>query len=309
MKKERLVFLISLIFLVLIGQTNSSASEVGGWALVDPATGEVMAVHVCDPTVCGPNGSFTTSEKIMNEVSTNAGCSVTCVYVQQSTADANGNVAGYSTSGKDINAATPSVTYDFNREVFRIESDIQDVNTSQVIQEFGFQDLRNTNGQFDLTTISGGIISAGSASISAGSASISAGSASISAGSASISADVSSSLVNTIKLKGTNNLTVIQNSIEDSVSAISLNNYINKVAAGLSGKITNKKYYVLPSIDEFESSLVSTSPGICKVIDDDNGLQKVQFKKSGSCKISLFISNQTGDIFNLDLVSSLKIKK
>ncbi len=295
MKKERLVFLISLIFLVLIGQTNSSASEVGGWALVDPATGEVMAVHVCDPTVCGPNGSFTTSEKIMNEVSTNAGCSVTCVYVQQSTADANGNVAGYSTSGKDINAATPSVTYDFNREVFRIESDIQDVNTSQVIQEFGFQDLRNTNGQFDLTTISGGIISAGSASISAGSA--------------SISADVSSSLVNTIKLKGTNNLTVIQNSIEDSVSAISLNNYINKVAAGLSGKITNKKNYVLPSIDEFESSLVSTSPGICKVIDDDNGLQKVQFKKSGSCKISLFISNQTGDIFNLDLVSSLKIKK
>jgi len=288
MKKERLVFLISLIFLVLIGQTNSSASEVGGWALVDPATGEVMAVHVCDPTVCGPNGSFTTSEKIMNEVSTNAGCSVTCVYVQQSTADANGNVAGYSTSGKDINAATPSVTYDFNREVFRIESDIQDVNTSQVIQEFGFQDLRNTNGQFDLTTISGGIISAGSASISA---------------------DVSSSLVNTIKLKGTNNLTVIQNSIEDSVSAISLNNYINKVAAGLSGKITNKKNYVLPSIDEFESSLVSTSPGICKVIDDDNGLQKVQFKKSGSCKISLFISNQTGDIFNLDLVSSLKIKK
>ena len=295
MKKERLVFLISLIFLVLIGQTNSSASEVGGWALVDPATGEVMAVHVCDPTVCGPNGSFTTSEKIMNEVSTNAGCSVTCVYVQQSTADANGNVAGYSTSGKDINAATPSVTYDFNREVFRIESDIQDVNTSQVIQEFGFQDLRNTNGQFDLTTISGGIISAGSASISAGSA--------------SISADVSSSLVNTIKLKGTNNLTVIQNSIEDSVSAISLNNYINKVAAGLSGKITNKKNYVLPAIDEFESSLVSTSPGICKVIDDDNGLQKVQFKKSGSCKISLFISNQTGDIFNLDLVSSLKIKK
>jgi hypothetical protein len=302
MKKERLVFLISLIFLVLIGQTNSSASEVGGWALVDPATGEVMAVHVCDPTVCGPNGSFTTSEKIMNEVSTNAGCSVTCVYVQQSTADANGNVAGYSTSGKDINAATPSITYDFNREVFRIESDIQDVHTSQVIQEFGFQDLRNTNGQFDLTTISGGIISAGSASISAGSASIS-------AGSASISADVSSSLVNTIKLKGTNNLTVIQNSIEDSVSAISLNNYINKVAAGLSGKITNKKNYVLPSIDEFESSLVSTSPGICKVIDDDNGLQKVQFKKSGSCKISLFISNQTGDIFNLDLVSSLKIKK
>jgi hypothetical protein len=302
MKKEKLAFLISLIFLVLIGQANSSASDVGGWALVDPATGEVMTVHVCDPTVCGPNGSFTTSEKIMNEVSTNAGCSITCVYVQQSTADANGNVAGYSTSGKDANASTPSVTYDFNREVFRIESDRQDVNTSQVIQEFGFQDLRNTNGQFDLTTISGGIISAGSASISAGSASIS-------AGSASISADVSSSLENSIKLKGTNNLTLIQNSIADSVSAVALNNYINKVAAGLSGKITSKKNYVLPSIDEFESSLVSTSPSICKVIEDDSGLQKVQFKKSGSCKISLFVSNQTGDVFSLDLVSSLKIKK
>jgi hypothetical protein len=81
------------------------------------------------------------------------------------------------------------------------------------------------------------------------------------------------------------------------------------VTSGLSGKITSKKNYVLPSIDEFESSLVSTSPSICKVIDDDSGLQKVQFKKSGSCKISLFVSNQTGDVFSLDLVSSLKIKK
>jgi hypothetical protein len=37
------------------------------------------------------------------------------------------------------------------------------MNTSQVILEFSFQDIRNTNGQFNLTTISGRIISSGSA--------------------------------------------------------------------------------------------------------------------------------------------------
>jgi hypothetical protein len=31
---------------------------VGGWALVDPSTGQVLGVHVCDISVCGPNGSW-----------------------------------------------------------------------------------------------------------------------------------------------------------------------------------------------------------------------------------------------------------
>ena len=119
--KSFLAFLFSLT-LMTSSQEAAWASDVGGWALVDPSTGEVMGVHVCDPSVCGPNGSFTTSQSTMNELSKNAGCSVTCVYVPQSTADQNGNVAGYSTSGKDQNPNTPIVTYDFAREIFKIES-------------------------------------------------------------------------------------------------------------------------------------------------------------------------------------------
>ena len=299
--KSFLAFLFSLT-LMTSSQEAAWASDVGGWALVDPSTGEVMSVHVCDPSVCGPNGSFTTSQSTMNELSKNAGCSVTCVYVPQSTADQNGNVAGYSTSGKDQNPNTPIVTYDFAREIFKIESNNPQASTNSQTQEFGFQDLTNTDGRFILSSGSTPSISVGSTSISAGSTSISAGSTSISAGSTSTS-------IEAVALKKSDNFSIIQERISDIESSYLLSNHIDKVSGSLNGKITNKKTYILNQIENFETNLISTTPSVCKVINLSSGAQKVDFRRNGTCNISLRVSELNGTTFNLDLVSSIKLKK
>ena len=285
--KSFLAFLFSLT-LMTSSQEAAWASDVGGWALVDPSTGEVMSVHVCDPSVCGPNGSFTTSQSTMNELSKNAGCSVTCVYVPQSTADQNGNVAGYSTSGKDQNPNTPIVTYDFAREIFKIESNNPQASTNSQTQEFGFQDLTNTDGRFILSSGSTPSISVGSTSISAGSTSIS---------------------IEAVALKKSDNFSIIQERISDIESSYLLSNHIDKVSSSLNGKITNKKTYILNQIENFETNLISTTPSVCKVINLSSGSQKVDFRRNGTCNLSLQVSELNGTTFNLDMVSSIKLKK
>ena len=285
--KRFLAFLFSLT-LMTSSQEAAWASDVGGWALVDPSTGEVMSVHVCDPSVCGPNGSFTTSQSTMNELSKNAGCSVTCVYVPQSTADQNGNVAGYSTSGKDQNPNTPIVTYDFAREIFKIESNNPQASTNSQTQEFGFQDLTNTDGRFILSPGSTPSISAGSTSISAGSTSTS---------------------IEAVALKKSDNFSIIHERMSDIESAYLLSNHIDKVSSSLNGKITNKKTYILNQIENFETNLISTTPSVCKVINLSSGSQKVDFRRNGTCNLSLQVSELNGTTFNLDMVSSIKLKK
>ena len=285
--KSFLAFLFSLT-LITSSQEAAWASDVGGWALVDPSTGEVMSVHVCDPSVCGPNGSFTTSQSTMNELSKNAGCSVTCVYVPQSTADQNGNVAGYSTSGKDQNPNTPIVTYDFAREVFKIESNIPQASTNSQTQEFGFQDLTNTDGRFILSPGSTPSISSGSTSISSGSTSTS---------------------IEAVALKKSDNFSIIQERISDIDSSYLLSNHIDRVSRSLNGKITNKKTYILNQIENFETNLISTTPSVCKVINLSSGSQKVDFRRNGTCNLSLQVSELNGTTFNLDMVSSIKLKK
>ena len=285
--KRFLAFLFSLT-LMTSSQEAAWASDVGGWALVDPSTGEVMSVHVCDPSVCGPNGSFTTSQSTMNELSKNAGCSVTCVYVPQSTADQNGNVAGYSTSGKDQNPNTPIVTYDFAREIFKIESNNPQASTNSQTQEFGFQDLTNTDGRFILSPGSTPSISAGSTSISAGSTSTS---------------------IEAVALKKSDNFSIIHERMSDIESAYLLSNHIDKVSSSLNGKITNKKTYILNQIENFETNLISTTPSVCKVINLSSGSKKVDFRRNGTCNLSLQVSELNGTTFNLDMVSSIKLKK
>ncbi len=285
--KSFLAFLFSLT-LITSSQEAAWASDVGGWALVDPSTGEVMSVHVCDPSVCGPNGSFTTSQSTMNELSKNAGCSVTCVYVPQSTADQNGNVAGYSTSGKDQNPNTPIVTYDFAREIFKIESNIPQASTNSQTQEFGFQDLTNTDGRFILSPGSTPSISSGSTSISSGSTSTS---------------------IEAVALKKSDNFSIIQERISDIDSSYLLSNHIDRVSRSLNGKITNKKTYILNQIENFETNLISTTPSVCKVINLSSGSQKVDFRRNGTCNLSLQVSELNGTTFNLDMVSSIKLKK
>lgn len=62
---------------------------VGGWAVVDPATGNVHGVIVCTADVCGPSGSF--GGKLAGEY---MGCT-NCSLRFQTRATSDGNVAGW----------------------------------------------------------------------------------------------------------------------------------------------------------------------------------------------------------------------
>lgn len=68
---------------------------VGGWALVDPETGEVQGVHVCSHTVCGPNGSWGGKLPGTNYV-----------YRFQTRATPDGNVAGWGDATWDAPSGT-----------------------------------------------------------------------------------------------------------------------------------------------------------------------------------------------------------
>jgi hypothetical protein len=68
---------------------------VGGWALVDPSTGQVLGVHVCDISVCGPNGSW--GGRLPG---------TDYVYRFQTRATPDGNVAGWGNSTFDERSGT-----------------------------------------------------------------------------------------------------------------------------------------------------------------------------------------------------------
>ena len=71
---------------------------VGGWAVVDPETGNVHGVTVCTIDVCGPNGSW--GGKMPVEY---MGCEVGCVLRFQTNAQESGNVAGiHSQAGTSV---------------------------------------------------------------------------------------------------------------------------------------------------------------------------------------------------------------
>jgi hypothetical protein len=78
---------------------------VGGWAVVDPSTGKVHGVVVCNAAACGPEGN-------QGGVTTHSymGCPAGCVYRFQSRAQASGNVVGIHSDGLN------SVTWDGDSE-------------------------------------------------------------------------------------------------------------------------------------------------------------------------------------------------
>ena len=110
-------------------------------------------------------------------------------------------------------------------------------------------------------------------------------------------------------LKKSDNFSIIQERISDIESSYLLSNHIDKVSSSLNGKITNKKTYILNQIENFETNLISTTPSVCKVINLSSGSQKVDFRRNGTCNLSLQVSELNGTTFNLDMVSSIKLKK
>ena len=157
MKLLRLTVISNLVLgllVVIVPQAN--AEGLGGYAVVDPATGVVHGVIVANSSDPFGNGGVMPHEYM--------GCPAGCIIVQQSTADQNGNVAGIH---------GPNVTYNQERNVFQMEqsnsSQSQTVtesasNTSAIETEvsvsrsvrnyeFGVQDFRNNTGQFQMSEV------------------------------------------------------------------------------------------------------------------------------------------------------------
>ena len=150
---------------------------VGGFAIVNPATGVVHGVIVGSIDYFGDNNKTMGSEYM--------GCPVGCLIIKQSTSDQNGNVAGIH---------GPNVTYNQDRNVFQsvqtntvqtetitspvltetvtlpvLQTSVTETVTSSAlntyvvetsvsvnrpkIYEFGVQDLTNTNGAFQLNEL------------------------------------------------------------------------------------------------------------------------------------------------------------
>ena len=159
---KKINFLIGSCFILcisLIVATEAKAEGLGGYAVVDPSTGIVHGVIVANSSDPFGNGGVMPHEYM--------GCPAGCVIVQQSTADQNGNVAGMH---------GPNVTYDSNRNIFEVSqsnsiqsqtitesaSNTNSVETELSVSrsvrsyEFGVQDLRNTNGQFQMAEVAPG---------------------------------------------------------------------------------------------------------------------------------------------------------
>jgi hypothetical protein len=160
MKKNLSIFtiLISMFSVVNISQANAN---VGGYAVVNPETGVVHGVIVASSVDPFQNGGKMPVEYM--------GCPAGCIIVQQSTADQNGNVAGVRTQQNN----NEIVTYNQERNVFQvqefdvtqthtitdsasnssaIETDIT-VSRSVRVYEFGVQDFRNSNAQFQYNQV------------------------------------------------------------------------------------------------------------------------------------------------------------
>jgi len=135
---------------------TQAQSAVGGFAVVNPETGVVHGV------ITGSVEYFSNNSQAM--VSEYMGCSAGCQIIMQSTSDQNGNVAGIH---------GPNVTYKNDRNVFQVvETDVFQTETitefasntyavetdigvsrSARFYEFGVQDLKNTNGVFQINEV------------------------------------------------------------------------------------------------------------------------------------------------------------
>jgi len=91
---------ITTAVVLLLAPSIAVAEEVGGWAVIDPATGTVHGVIVCTESVCGEAGQW--GGVLRGEYS---GCT-DCILRKQTHATADGNVAGWASS------EATDVTYD-----------------------------------------------------------------------------------------------------------------------------------------------------------------------------------------------------
>jgi hypothetical protein len=170
---KKVLSLIAISALILVSTTSIAGAEtiyhygdgtsgttpptpaqaaVGGFAVVNPETGVVHGVIVGSIEYFGGNNRTMGHEYM--------GCPAGCLIIQQSTSDQNGNVAGIH---------GPNVTYNQDRNVqtntqqtatvvesasnsSAIETEIN-VTRSTRIYEFGVQDFRNSNGQFQMNEI------------------------------------------------------------------------------------------------------------------------------------------------------------
>jgi hypothetical protein len=166
MKKILLMFFV--LFLSIGALPKTFANENGGYAVVDPLTGIVHGIIVADSSDPFNNGG------IMPE--SYNGCPAGCKIVQQSTSDNSGNVFGI--HGNNVYykentqtfildngpKSTTDVVSSFTDNGITTETEIV-TTVSKSLYEFGVQDFKKTNGEFEMKEIS--ISSQASANITA----------------------------------------------------------------------------------------------------------------------------------------------
>ena len=143
------------------GKTPPTPAQaaVGGFAVVNPETGVVHGV------ITGSVEYFNNNNRTMG--SEYMGCSAGCLIVQQSTSTQDGNVVGFASTD------TRNVSYIEDRNVFQVEqfntvqsqtvtefaSNSSTIETeiktsrSSIFYEFGVQDFRNSDGQFQMNEV------------------------------------------------------------------------------------------------------------------------------------------------------------
>jgi hypothetical protein len=145
---------ISLSTLIL---PSSFADDAGGYAVVDPSTGKVHGVIVADNADPFNNGGTMPRDYM--------GCPAGCKIVQQSTSDNTGNVVGI--HGDNVQYRENTRTFIINNgstsntDVVSTQTsgdlitETQIVTTtSESLYEFGIQDLKKTNGVFEMKQVS-----------------------------------------------------------------------------------------------------------------------------------------------------------
>jgi hypothetical protein len=133
---------------------ETPAPVVGGWAVIDPDTGNVHGVIVCDNAFCGEGGT-------LNGVMPYEfmGCKAGCILRHQTNATSDGNVAGWhgTTFNSDSNGNTTysndgSVKWDESDKTYSITSETNNLDGSKIKQKSKLKAEKTASDGNDLNT-------------------------------------------------------------------------------------------------------------------------------------------------------------
>jgi hypothetical protein len=133
---------------------ETPAPVIGGWAVIDPDTGNVHGVIVCDNAFCGEGGT-------LNGVMPYEfmGCKAGCILRHQTNATSDGNVAGWhgttfhsDDSGNTTYSNNGSVKWDESDKTYSITSETNNLDGSKIKQKSKLKAEKTASDGNDLNT-------------------------------------------------------------------------------------------------------------------------------------------------------------